>query len=339
MISKEELGKLIQEKRKEKKITQQELAKKLFVSDKAISNWETGKNYPDYSYLQDLNVLLDLNINDTLVNKRKQEKKFKTIIGICLILLCTISLFLINYYSKYKNRYFVYEMHLNDEFKLENSFLFLDHKQAIIHMGNILSNQFLNNSNIDITLYMQDTQIFYRKNYTSTESVFSLSKKEYQSIKKNVNELFLKIDYINKDKERESIKIPLNLTEIFQKEEENNLENKKILLLNNGYEEKEKNYYVKEKKIQKQNVTLSFSLEEQKFFYEYQVGDLNYKFTLNEKNSTLSAEIKQNSLILSTIEDFTYSISNEKLYCTIGNCDNYHEILEEVQKEYKYIKI
>ena len=58
MKDKEEIGKLIASKRKELNITQQELAKKLNVTDKAISNWETGKNYPDYCYFNELKEIL-----------------------------------------------------------------------------------------------------------------------------------------------------------------------------------------------------------------------------------------------------------------------------------------
>ncbi len=42
-----EFGKLLTQLRKEKGLTQIQLAEKLNVTDKAISRWETGKNYPD----------------------------------------------------------------------------------------------------------------------------------------------------------------------------------------------------------------------------------------------------------------------------------------------------
>ena len=48
------IGKYISEKRKEKKLTQEELAEKLGVSDRAVSNWENGKNMPDLSLFKPL---------------------------------------------------------------------------------------------------------------------------------------------------------------------------------------------------------------------------------------------------------------------------------------------
>ena len=40
------VGKLIRKLRKDKNLTQQELADKLGVSDKTISKWETGLSFP-----------------------------------------------------------------------------------------------------------------------------------------------------------------------------------------------------------------------------------------------------------------------------------------------------
>ena len=41
------IGKFIASIRKEKGLTQQELGKKLFVTDKAVSKWERGLSLPD----------------------------------------------------------------------------------------------------------------------------------------------------------------------------------------------------------------------------------------------------------------------------------------------------
>ena len=42
-------GQFIAQIRKEKEITQRQLAEELFISDKTISKWETGKGMPDVS--------------------------------------------------------------------------------------------------------------------------------------------------------------------------------------------------------------------------------------------------------------------------------------------------
>ena len=48
------IGKYISQKRRELNLTQEELAKKLGVSNKTISKWENGKCMPDYSIIQNL---------------------------------------------------------------------------------------------------------------------------------------------------------------------------------------------------------------------------------------------------------------------------------------------
>lgn len=75
------IGKFIAEKRKEKKLTQQQLAEKLGVSDRAISNWENGKNMPDISLFPIISKELDVTVNDLMsgekVDKKDYQEKFE----------------------------------------------------------------------------------------------------------------------------------------------------------------------------------------------------------------------------------------------------------------------
>ena len=58
------IGKFIKQKRKEKKITQSELAEKLNVTDRAISKWENGICMPDSGIIAELCKILNITIND-----------------------------------------------------------------------------------------------------------------------------------------------------------------------------------------------------------------------------------------------------------------------------------
>ena len=73
------IGKFIQEKRKEKSLTQSELAEKLNVSDRAVSKWENGNCIPDVSNIQELCKILNITINDLfsgcVVDMKDNEKK------------------------------------------------------------------------------------------------------------------------------------------------------------------------------------------------------------------------------------------------------------------------
>ena len=53
-LDKEKFGEFVSKLRKERGMTQKELAEKLFVSDKAVSKWERGQSLPDITMLNPL---------------------------------------------------------------------------------------------------------------------------------------------------------------------------------------------------------------------------------------------------------------------------------------------
>ena len=69
-MNQEKIGKFIAKVRKEKNITQQELANKLNITDRAISHWENGRSMPDAGIMLELCKLLDINVNELLSAKK-----------------------------------------------------------------------------------------------------------------------------------------------------------------------------------------------------------------------------------------------------------------------------
>lgn len=69
------IGKFIASLRKEKKLTQQELADKLFLTDKAISKWERGLSLPDITLLNKLAKILDVDVKDILNGEKGTTQK------------------------------------------------------------------------------------------------------------------------------------------------------------------------------------------------------------------------------------------------------------------------
>ena len=65
---------LIKKARKEKNLTQKELASLLFVEAKTISKWETGKGFPDLTYVPKLAEILALDLK-SLINGEEENKK------------------------------------------------------------------------------------------------------------------------------------------------------------------------------------------------------------------------------------------------------------------------
>ena len=54
------IGKFIADCRKEKKLTQEQLAEKLYITDRAVSKWERGLSLPDADKMLDLCNILDI---------------------------------------------------------------------------------------------------------------------------------------------------------------------------------------------------------------------------------------------------------------------------------------
>lgn len=78
-------GIIISDARKKLKMTQKDLADKLFVSDKAVSKWERGLCFPDISVLIPLTEILNISLYDLLrgekVNKKEVEETIKNTIN------------------------------------------------------------------------------------------------------------------------------------------------------------------------------------------------------------------------------------------------------------------
>ncbi len=76
----EKMGALIAKMRKEKGLTQKELADQLHVTDRAVSKWERGICCPDISLLEDLANILGVSISSLLNGEEEVESAIKTTI-------------------------------------------------------------------------------------------------------------------------------------------------------------------------------------------------------------------------------------------------------------------
>ena len=123
-MDQEKIGKFILKLRKEKNMTQQELADMLNVTDRAISHWENGRSIPDVSLFKPLCEIFNITVNEllsgeildknTFIKKsdeniintltstketRRRSKLIVSILFICIIVLLAIIIF--NIKSKY----------------------------------------------------------------------------------------------------------------------------------------------------------------------------------------------------------------------------------------------
>jgi len=71
-------GKFLSKKRKEKNLTQEQLAEKLGVSNKTISKWETGKCMQDYVIVESLCAELEITIAELMDGEEAEGKSVRT---------------------------------------------------------------------------------------------------------------------------------------------------------------------------------------------------------------------------------------------------------------------
>lgn len=70
----QKFGTFIAQCRKEKSMTQSELAAKIMVTDKAVSRWERGKGFPDINLLLPLAEALEVSVLELMHSERQKEK-------------------------------------------------------------------------------------------------------------------------------------------------------------------------------------------------------------------------------------------------------------------------
>lgn len=70
-------GKFIAQMRKEQGLTQTQLADKLFISNKTVSKWETGKGMPEVSLMLPLCEALGINVNELLTGEKIPTENYK----------------------------------------------------------------------------------------------------------------------------------------------------------------------------------------------------------------------------------------------------------------------
>lgn len=70
----QKFGAFIAQCRKEKSMTQSELAAKIMVTDKAVSRWERGKGFPDINLLLPLAEALEVSVLELMHPERQKDK-------------------------------------------------------------------------------------------------------------------------------------------------------------------------------------------------------------------------------------------------------------------------
>lgn len=169
------LGKTLQDLRKNKNISQEEMADTLNVSRQTISNWENSKSYPDILSLMTLcdiyKISLDdlfKNNEDLLNNIKKNEKKKKNTIIICISVIIFLVLTLL-YFIFFKD-YFNNISNIKNEIQkvIDNNDSFVEIKKSKFYNKDEMTSNYMKIADSeykDITYFLDNNKFLYSSVY------------------------------------------------------------------------------------------------------------------------------------------------------------------------------
>ena len=86
IIMENDFGKFLKQKRQEKSLTQKDLAKKLFVSESAVSKWEKNIAHPDITLLPTLSEILGVTEHELITAKSESVLRSPTLsLFVCFV--------------------------------------------------------------------------------------------------------------------------------------------------------------------------------------------------------------------------------------------------------------
>ncbi len=227
-MDQKKIGEFITKLRKEKELTQEELADKLGVSSKSVSRWETGVNMPDYSVLNSICEEFNINVLELLNGEKKKEDnkvfeeymKFKDkvnkrkrllylIISILVVFASIMSVYFINSYKKVN----VYELTgENENFSYKNGILLTSNIKNILQTGNLqIMNSDIKMEDIMscVFAYKRDNEFFLVTSYK--DSTLIIEDYGYNEVFDDytlehvLKDLYLIVFYRNKDESKHDI--------------------------------------------------------------------------------------------------------------------------------------
>lgn len=128
------IGTYIKELRLKNNLSQSDLAKKLSVTNQAISKWENGRGIPDIEMLKQLSEIFNVNVDDLLNGETKAEKKsYKKYVLLSLGVLILILFFAVLIIKSFERDNFEFNSiaSFNDKFSIRGVIAYNKNKKSI----------------------------------------------------------------------------------------------------------------------------------------------------------------------------------------------------------------
>ena len=356
-IDNEKVGKFIENLRKEKGLTQQDLADILSVSNQAVSKWEGGRNLSDIAIQRVIcdtfNITMEeLHAGERDIKKRNKTKKIRKenkIFSIALMCIVPVMVFFVVYFIinfRALKIYYSNSQITNEENSIRaNLLIFKLPRKLIIFINNI-----------------------YPCNYEVKDSDL-LDLKLYSGNKKLLNSSMIKNDVFEVDAltfDPNNVKLILNIESVtgekrkFQREvklvkytsndrNDDKYKNKSLMILSNdeivkkllkdGYINTENEVY--EKKIDKDNTLLriKYDLDHETIEILHVHNSYTEKIVVDYQLKIFRTVVFNNNNIDNISEKYVFDLKNEKNICEIGECATLKNTRKMVEKYLSQLQV
>lgn len=356
-IDNEKVGKFIENLRKEKGLTQQDLADILSVSNQAVSKWDGGRNLPDIAIQRVIcdtfNITMEeLHAGERDIKKRNKTKKIRKenkIFSIALMCIVPVMVFFVVYFIinfRALKIYYSNSQITNEENSIRaNLLIFKLPRKLIIFINNI-----------------------YPCNYEVKDSDL-LDLKLYSGNKKLLNSSMIKNDIFEIDAltfDPNNVKLILNIESVtgekrkFQREvklvkytsndrNDDKYKNKSLKFLSNdeivkkllkdGYINTENKVY--EKKIDKDNTLLriKYDLDHETIEILHVHNSYTEKIVVDYQLKIFRTVVFNNNNIDNISEKYVFDLKNEKHICEIGECATLKNTRKMVEKYLSQLQV
>ena len=367
------LGKIITKYRKENNLTQLDLSKKLNITDKAISRWETGKSSPDLDMIARLSKLFKVDYNDLLKArladdkdgeiianeiteefkeiKKKNAKKIK--IGIIIFLIVFLIYTIAIIFTHTFNRFKVYNVGIDtNNIYIVNGIYVETRIRDTLNIGDLKIKGYdaKNTDIISVDLYyVENEKKYVLQSYSSLENIrfdSNLSYIKVDDLSDYFDNLYLNISIVNTKNEDTNYTVKLNFDLYFS--------NNKIFYANeNKINIKSINLNADEIKLillengfeetsanhlikTNKNYIITYAFSSNKININYERNKLNYRYVYNLSSNILEVLVyDENNL---EIENYEFDAINSKVInCKTGSCNDYDEAMEILNQNVLYL--
>ena len=349
-IDNEKVGKFIENLRKEKGLTQQDLADILSVSNQAVSKWESGRNLPDIAIQRVIcdtfNITMEeLHAGERDIKKRNKTKKIRKenkIFSIALMCIVPIMVFFVVYFIinfRALKIYYSNSQITNEENSIRaNLLIFKLPRKLIIFINNIYPcNYEVKDSDLlDLKLYSGNKKLL--NSSMIKNDVFELDALTFDP---NNVKLILNIESVTGEKRKFQRKVKLvkytsndRNDDKYKNKSLKFLSNDEIVkkLLKDGYINTENKVYEKEIIVNNAITRVKYDLDHETIEILYVHNSYTEKIVVDYQVKIFQTVVFNNNNINNISEKYIFDLKNEKNICEIGECATLKKTRKMVEK-------